>query len=113
VPTPIAHEQISVVTDGRSIVEAYTKRRLPRDFSNSPPSGATKYLIVADPLYAGRLGTCTLTIEATGGNYTVAQALLRHKSMSTTLNLYRKKITPEPFQERTQGAAAVTRTEEG
>jgi hypothetical protein len=37
--TPIAHEQISVVTDGRSIVEAYTKRRLPRDFSNSPPTG--------------------------------------------------------------------------
>jgi hypothetical protein len=26
---PIAHEQISVVIGGRSIVEAYTKRRLP------------------------------------------------------------------------------------
>jgi len=75
--------------------------------------GATKYLIVADPLYAGRRGTCTLIIEATGGNYTVAQALLRHKSMTTTLNLYKKQITPEAFQERTEGVAAVTRTEEG
>ena len=28
---PIAHEQISVVIDGRSIVEAYTKRRLLHD----------------------------------------------------------------------------------
>jgi hypothetical protein len=28
---PIAHEQISVLIDGRSIVEAYTKRRLPHD----------------------------------------------------------------------------------
>ena len=36
--TPIAHEQISVVTDGRSLVEAHTKDRLPRDFSNSPPT---------------------------------------------------------------------------
>jgi putative transposase len=30
--------QISVVIDGKSIVEAYTKRRLPPDFSNSPPT---------------------------------------------------------------------------
>src|SRR6516162_4750297 len=37
--TPIAHWQISVVIDGRSIVEAYTKRRLPPDFSNSPWTG--------------------------------------------------------------------------
>ena len=29
---PIGHEQISVVIDGRSIVEAYTKRRLLHDF---------------------------------------------------------------------------------
>jgi hypothetical protein len=36
--TPIAHWQISVVIDGRSIVEAYTKRRLPPNFSNSPPT---------------------------------------------------------------------------
>ena len=36
--TPIAHEQISVVIDGRSMVEAHTKRRLPRDFGNSSPT---------------------------------------------------------------------------
>ena len=28
-----------MVIDGRSIVEAYTKRLLLRDFSNSPPTG--------------------------------------------------------------------------
>jgi hypothetical protein len=39
VSTPISHEQISVVIDGRNIVEAYTKRRLPPDSSNSPPTG--------------------------------------------------------------------------
>ena len=33
--TPITQWQISVI-DGRSIVEAYTKRRWPPDFSNSP-----------------------------------------------------------------------------
>jgi hypothetical protein len=32
-------QQISALINGRSIVEAYTKRRLPRDFSNSPPTG--------------------------------------------------------------------------
>ena len=36
--TPIAHEQILVLIDGRCIVEAYTKRRLPPNFSNSPPT---------------------------------------------------------------------------
>ena len=36
-------------------------------------------------------------IEATGGNYAVAQALLRHKSMTTTLNAYKKQITPAGF----------------
>jgi len=36
--TPMAHEQISVVIDGRSMVEAHTKRRLPRDFGNSSPT---------------------------------------------------------------------------
>jgi hypothetical protein len=39
VSTQIAHEQISVVIGGRSIVEAYTKLQLPHDFSNSPPTG--------------------------------------------------------------------------
>ena len=49
-------------------------------------------------LYAGRRGACTAVIEATGGNYAVAQALLRHKSMTTTLNVYKKQITPDAFK---------------
>ncbi len=50
-------------------------------------------------LYSGRRGACTMTIEATRGNYAVAQALLRHKSMKTTLDVYKKQITPEAFSE--------------
>ena len=38
--TAITHWQISVVIDGKIIVEAYTKHRLPPEFSNSPPTGA-------------------------------------------------------------------------
>jgi integrase len=48
-------------------------------------------------LYAGRRGAVTLVIEATGGNYAVAQALAGHKSMKTTLDVYKKAITPESF----------------
>lgn len=36
-------------------------------------------------------------VEATGGNYAVAQALLGHKSMTTTLNVYKKAITQGGF----------------
>jgi integrase len=50
-------------------------------------------------LYAGRRGACTAVIEATKGDYSVAQALLRHKSMQTTLNVYKKQITPAAFKE--------------
>jgi integrase len=46
-------------------------------------------------LYAGRRGAVTAIIEATGGNYAVAQAIARHKSMTTTLNVYKKQITPQ------------------
>lgn len=49
-------------------------------------------------LYAGRRGACTAIVEATGGNYAVAQAALRHKRMTTTLNVYKKQITPEAFK---------------
>jgi len=42
---------------------------------------------------------CTAVIEATKGNYAVAQALLRHKSMQTTLNVYKKQITPAACKE--------------
>jgi hypothetical protein len=44
-------------------------------------------------LYAGRRGAVTAIIEATNGNYAVAQAIARHKSMTTTLNVYKKQIT--------------------
>lgn len=50
-------------------------------------------------LYAGRRGACTAVIEATNGNYAVGQALLRHKSMKTTLDVYKKQITPGAFKE--------------
>ena len=49
-------------------------------------------------LYAGRRGAVTAVIEATNGNYAVAQAMARHKSMTTTLNVYKKQITPEAFK---------------
>jgi integrase len=49
-------------------------------------------------LYAGRRGACTAVIEATVGNFAVAQALLRHKRMTTTLNVYKKQITPDAFE---------------
>ena len=45
--------------------------------------------------HAGRRGACTAVVEATGGNYAVAQALLRHRSVTTTLNFYKKQITPQ------------------
>jgi integrase len=46
-------------------------------------------------LYAGRRGACTAIIEATNGNFAVAQAVLRHKTMDTTLRVYKKQITPQ------------------
>jgi integrase len=54
--------------------------------------------LVWKSLYAGRRGACTMTIEATNGNFAVAQALLRHRSMATTLNVYKKAITPDAFR---------------
>jgi integrase len=50
-------------------------------------------------LHAGRRGACTAVVEATNGNYAVAQALLRHKSMKTTLDVYKKQITPQAFKD--------------
>jgi len=46
-------------------------------------------------LYAGRRGAVTAIVEATNGNYAVAQAVARHKSMTTTLNVYKKQITKQ------------------
>jgi integrase len=50
-------------------------------------------------LYAGRRGACTMVIEATNGNYAVAQALLRHEKMTTTVNTYKKAITARAFKD--------------
>ena len=58
-------------------------------------------------LYSGRRGACTAMVEATGGNYAVAQALLRHKSMKTTLDVYKKAITPEAFKAGMKKLAAT------
>ena len=49
------------------------------------------------PLKAGRMGACTAVIEKSNGNYALAQALLRHKSMKTTLDVYKKQITDQAF----------------
>jgi integrase len=58
-------------------------------------------------IYSGRRGACTAAVEATGGNYAVAQALLRHKSMKTTLDVYKKAITPEAFRAGMKQLAAA------
>ena len=50
-------------------------------------------------LYTGRRGACTAVVEATGGNYVVAQALLGHNSMTTTLNVDKQRITPKAFKD--------------
>jgi integrase len=56
-------------------------------------------------LYAGRRCAATFIIEATGGNYAIAQAVLRHKSMSTTLDVYKKAVTPAGLQKGMATAA--------
>jgi len=38
-----------------------------------------------------------MVIENTNSNYAVAQALAGHKSMTTTLTVYKKAVTPEGF----------------
>ena len=63
-------------------------------------------------LYAGRRGACTLIIEKTS-KPELAQALLRHKSMSTTLNVYKKAITPEAFRNGMKELVAATNVTKG
>ena len=46
------------------------------------------------PLKAGRTGACTAIIERSNGNAALAQAVLGHKSMTTTLAVYKKAISP-------------------
>jgi integrase len=55
-------------------------------------------------LYAGRRSAATNVIEQTGGDFAVAQQLLRHKSATTTLTFYKKLMTPKVFQERMEKA---------
>ena len=55
-------------------------------------------------LYAGRRSAATNVIEQTGGDFAVAQQLLRHKSATTTLTFYKKLMTPQTFQERMERA---------
>jgi len=62
-------------------------------------------------LYAGRRGACTMVIENTS-KAELAQALLRHKSMSTTLNVYKKAISPEAFRSGMKALAAATNRKE-
>jgi hypothetical protein len=49
-------------------------------------------------LYAGRRGAITAVMEATNGNVHVAQGLARHKTATTTLNVYKKQITPDALK---------------
>lgn len=60
-------------------------------------------------LYAGRRSAATNVIEQTGGDFAVAQQLLRHKSATTTLTFYKKLMTPKTFQERMEKAFPATR----
>jgi integrase len=60
-------------------------------------------------LYAGRRSAATNVIEQTGGDFAVAQQLLRHKSATTTLSFYKKLMTPKTFQERMEKAFPAVR----
>jgi len=46
------------------------------------------------PIKAGRTGAATAIIERSNGNAALAQAMLGHKDMSTTLKVYKKAISP-------------------
>jgi integrase len=46
------------------------------------------------PIKAGRTGAATAIIERSNGNAALAQAMLGHKDMSTTLKIYKKAISP-------------------
>jgi len=60
-------------------------------------------------LYAGRRGAATLVIEVTG-NAAVAQALLRHASMKTTLDAYAKVIGKAAFKTGMQAVSEAIAT---
>ena len=60
-------------------------------------------------LYSGRRSAATNVIEQTGGDFAVAQQLLRHKSATTTLTFYKKLLTPQTFRERMEKAFPATK----
>jgi integrase len=53
-------------------------------------------------LYAGRRGMVTAVIERSNGNYALAQRMARHKSMTTTLNVYNKGISNQSLSDGMQ-----------
>jgi integrase len=50
--------------------------------------------------YSGRRGAATLAISLSGGNYQLAQRILRHASLKTTLDIYDKGLTKGELRER-------------
>jgi integrase len=64
-------------------------------------------------LYCGRRGACTEAIEKTNGNYAIAQALLRHKHMTTTFKVYKKQITPDAFKAGMKMLESATKHKKG
>jgi integrase len=61
-------------------------------------------------LYCGRRGAATEVIEKTG-NVALAQALLRHKNMGTTLTFYKKRISDRAFLTGMKSLQAATKEE--
>jgi integrase len=66
---------------------------------NVPESSGVKW----KGIYSGRRGAATNVIELTN-DFALAQQLLRHKSAKTTLDFYKKLMTPKTFKERMEQA---------
>jgi integrase len=49
-------------------------------------------------IYAGRRCAATLALSLSGGNYQVAQRILRHASLKTTLDIYDKGLTKDQLR---------------
>ena len=55
-------------------------------------------------MYAGRRCAATLAISLSGGNFQLAQRLLRHASLKTTLDIYDKGLTKDQMREALNAA---------
>ena len=55
-------------------------------------------------MYAGRRCAATLALSLSGGNFQLAQKLLRHASLKTTLDIYDKGLTKDQLQKALVGA---------